>query len=70
MIAVTSIRTVFIAFMTQRPPFDNLDLRKAVIHAIDRQSIVDSMLSGYGEGFPVGVCARRGVLHAADAVRL
>ena len=48
-IAMESVRTVFIAFMTQRPPFDNLDLRKAVIHAVDRQAIVDSILSGYGE---------------------
>jgi peptide/nickel transport system substrate-binding protein len=47
-VEVDGNRTVFIAFMTQRPPFDNLDLRKAVIQAIDRQSIVDSILSGYG----------------------
>jgi peptide/nickel transport system substrate-binding protein len=48
-VAVDGVRTVFVTFMTQRPPFDNLDLRKAVFHAIDRQAIVDSILSGYGE---------------------
>ena len=48
-IAVNGVRTVFIAFMTQRPPFDNLDLRRAIFHAVDRQAIVDSILSGYGK---------------------
>ena len=48
-IAVNGVRTVFIAFMTQRPPFDNLDLRQAIFHAVDRQAIVDSILSGYGK---------------------
>jgi peptide/nickel transport system substrate-binding protein len=47
--SVPSVRTVFVAFMTDRPPFDNLKLRQAIIHAIDRQSIVDQLLGGNGE---------------------
>jgi len=48
-INVSSCRQVFISFMTDRPPFDNKDLRHAVSHAIDRQAIVDIILGGYGE---------------------
>jgi peptide/nickel transport system substrate-binding protein len=48
-LSMPSVRTVFIAFMTDRPPFDNLDLRRAVSHAIDRESIVRDLLGGYGE---------------------
>ena len=48
-LSVPSVRTVFIAFMTDRPPFDNLELRKAVSYAIDRESIVQDLLGGYGE---------------------
>jgi peptide/nickel transport system substrate-binding protein len=48
-LSVPSVRTVFIAFMTDRPPFDNLDLRKAVSHAIDREAIVRDLLGGHGE---------------------
>ncbi len=48
-LSVPSVRTVFMAFMTDRPPFDNLKLRQAVIHAIDRKAIVNSLLGGNGE---------------------
>ena len=48
-LSVPSVRTVFIAFMTDRPPFDNFELRKAVSYAIDRDSIVQELLGGYGE---------------------
>ncbi|WP_119461909.1 ABC transporter substrate-binding protein [Rhodospirillaceae bacterium SYSU D60014] len=31
------------------PPFDNVDLRLALKHAVDRQDIVDKILRGYGK---------------------
>ena len=34
------------------PPFDNLMVRKAVAHAIDRQAIIDGAMFGYGT--PIG----------------
>ena len=34
------------------PPFDNLLVRKAVAHAIDRQAIIDGAMFGYGT--PIG----------------
>jgi peptide/nickel transport system substrate-binding protein len=33
-------------FNTQRPPFDDVELRRAVAHAIDRQQIVDQVTHG------------------------
>jgi peptide/nickel transport system substrate-binding protein len=48
-LSVPSVRIVFVAFMTDRPPFNNLKLRQAVMHAIDRKSIVDQLLGGNGE---------------------
>jgi peptide/nickel transport system substrate-binding protein len=34
------------------PPFDNVKVREAVIHAIDRQAIIDGAMFGYGT--PIG----------------
>lgn len=34
------------------PPFDNIKVRKALAHAIDRQSIIDGAMFGYGT--PIG----------------
>lgn len=52
--------------MTGRAPFDNLDLRKALKYAIDRQEIVDKILFGHGvigNDHPIGPSYR---YHAAD----
>ncbi len=35
-----------------RPPLDNVKVRKAIAHAIDRQSIIDGAMFGYGT--PIG----------------
>jgi peptide/nickel transport system substrate-binding protein len=37
-----------IVFNTRRPPFDRLEVRRAVATAIDRTAIVDGVLFGYG----------------------
>ncbi len=42
-------QTLFLAFGTDRPPFDNVNLRRAVSMAVNRQAIVDTLLLGYGE---------------------
>ncbi len=44
-----SINTIFLIYMhTQKPPFNNPDLRKAVNLAIDRQELVAKTLEGAG----------------------
>jgi peptide/nickel transport system substrate-binding protein len=44
-----SINTLFIVYLnTQRPPFDNADLRRAVNLALDRQDLVTKALEGAG----------------------
>jgi peptide/nickel transport system substrate-binding protein len=48
-LSVPSVRTVFIAFMTDRAPFNNLQLRQAISYAVDRGSIVKDLLGGNGE---------------------
>ena len=48
-IAQNTINTVFLAFLhTQKPPFNNPDLRRAVHLALDRQEIVAKALEGAG----------------------
>ncbi len=37
---------------TSRPPFDNIQVREAMAHAIDRQAIIDGAMFGYGT--PIG----------------
>jgi len=52
--------------MTKIAPFDNLDLRKALKHAINRKEIVDKILFGHGvvgNDHPIGPSYR---YHAAD----
>ena len=36
----------------KKPPFDNLKVRQAIAHAIDRQAIIDGASAGYGT--PIG----------------
>jgi peptide/nickel transport system substrate-binding protein len=43
------INTIFLIYMhTQKPPFNNPDLRRAVNLAIDRQELIDKTLEGAG----------------------
>lgn len=52
--------TYYLIFQTTKPPFDNVKLRQAIAHAIDRESICNIVMSGtatpaYGmlpKGFP------------------
>lgn len=41
-----------LAINNKMPPFDNIKVREAVAHAIDRQSIIDGAMFGYGT--PIG----------------
>ncbi len=41
-----------LAMNNKQPPFDNLKVRQAVSHAIDRQAIIDGAMFGYGT--PIG----------------
>jgi peptide/nickel transport system substrate-binding protein len=41
-----------LAMNNARPPFDNVRVREAVAHAIDRQAIIDGAMFGYGT--PIG----------------
>lgn len=40
--------TLYLAFGTDRPPFDNVELRRAVALAVDREAIVHKLALGYG----------------------
>ena len=40
--------SLYLAFGTDRPPFDNVELRRAVAMAIDREAIVEKLAQGYG----------------------
>lgn len=41
-----------LAMNNKQPPFDNIKVREAVSHAIDRQAIIDGAMFGYGT--PIG----------------
>jgi peptide/nickel transport system substrate-binding protein len=40
---------VLIGWNQRRPPFDDVRVRRALTHALDRQRIVDAVLYGYGQ---------------------
>ncbi|RWX81684.1 peptide ABC transporter [Neorhizobium lilium] len=44
--AVTE-RIAYLKLNTSRPPFDDVELRRAVAQAVDRQSIIEGLLGGY-----------------------
>jgi peptide/nickel transport system substrate-binding protein len=42
------LNTYYLGFNCSRPPFDNMDLRKAVSYAIDREKILNTFYEGKG----------------------
>lgn len=47
--STVSPNTAFWAFNTQRPPFDDVRVRQALAHAIDRQAIINAVYFGHAE---------------------
>jgi peptide/nickel transport system substrate-binding protein len=45
----SSVNVAFLAFNTQRPPFDDVRVRQAMSYALDKQGIVDSVYAGYAQ---------------------
>src|SRR3546814_13334978 len=45
-LSVRGTRSSYIALNNQKPPFDDVRVRHAVAHALDRQLIVDKILDG------------------------
>ncbi|MCS6761886.1 MAG: ABC transporter substrate-binding protein [Candidatus Devosia symbiotica] len=51
-LAGTTEGETILTINNKRPPFDNLKVRQAMAHAIDRQAIIDG--ATYGYGVPIG----------------
>ena len=54
-VSVITADTVFISFNVSQPPTNELAVRKAIAHAIDRDTIIESVLLGYAEKSRAGV---------------
>ena len=54
-VSVITADTVFISFNVSQPPTNELAVRKAIAHAIDRDTIIESVLLGYAEKSRGGV---------------
>jgi peptide/nickel transport system substrate-binding protein len=50
----TGFRTIFLGMNNKKPPFDNIKVRQAVAYAINKQLIIDSILSGMAT-YPSGI---------------
>ncbi|WP_135363694.1 ABC transporter substrate-binding protein [Halosimplex halophilum] len=48
--AVPSTRIIYNAMIYDREPFDSVEFRRAMNYAVDLESIVESVLSGFGDG--------------------
>ncbi len=63
----------YIVFNVQTPPFDNVNVRRTIAAAIDRQEIVDTVLLGQAEPLysmvPLGMFSHRDVFKDAYGVR-
>jgi peptide/nickel transport system substrate-binding protein len=46
-VKANSTRSFFIALDTRRPPFDDVRVRRAANHAIDRSAIIENLLQGF-----------------------
>lgn len=51
----TTTSKVMLAMNNKKPPFNNLDARKAIMYGVNRQAVLDSAWGGYGDllGAPV-----------------
>lgn len=47
--AFTGSNVVLLTLNTQSPPLDNVKVRQAIAYAIDRQSLIQNLLRGYGK---------------------
>jgi peptide/nickel transport system substrate-binding protein len=54
-VSVITADTVFISFNVSQPPTNELAVRNAIAHAIDRDTIIESVLLGYAEKSRAGV---------------
>ncbi|WP_210496023.1 ABC transporter substrate-binding protein [Microvirga antarctica] len=45
-------RVAYLRLNTLKPPFDNVKVRQAAAHAIDKEGIVDGILGGYDKAVP------------------
>lgn len=48
LVMVPSVRTIYIAFNYQRPPFTDVRVRQAINYAVDKEAIVREVLAGVG----------------------
>jgi len=48
LVKVPSVRTIYIGFNCQRPPFNDPRVRQALNYAVDKEAIVKEILSGMG----------------------
>jgi len=48
LVKVPSVRTIYIGFNCQRPPFNDPRVRQALNYAVDKEAIVQEILSGMG----------------------
>ncbi len=46
---VPSVRTIYIGFHNQRPPLDDIRVRRALNYAVDKEVIVEHILAGAGQ---------------------
>ena len=54
-VKVASNRVIFIAYNQNTKPLDNVKLRRAILHAVDREAITTNLLRGLGN--PIGQLA-------------
>jgi peptide/nickel transport system substrate-binding protein len=45
----SSVNVAFLAFNTQREPFDDVKVRQAMSYALDKQGIIDSVYAGFAQ---------------------
>ncbi|NJL25017.1 MAG: hypothetical protein HC902_07475 [Calothrix sp. SM1_5_4] len=59
---ISALATYYYGFNTRKPPFDNVKVRKAFVHALDRKQITDLLSAGHAP-------CRAGFRRACSAMR-